>query len=229
MLIQSRTGNASNVSSSTLAFLSNVVSGNLLVVSGGVWTGATTTTMAITDTRGTSYTVLLGPEGIQRTWIAYGLAPSSGACTVTINPTPDGAYQAYVIVEFSEVTTPPLDVDGGTSTGTGTTASDGITTVGETTLVIGTMSHFDVNNDALTPDTAGGWIELGEYEIAGTITNYNCAYQRFTSAGAKTASWTIGASRTWGAQTVSFKETAASAVPFPRSRPFPFKPGGRRS
>jgi hypothetical protein len=209
--VQDKSGTFTNSPSGTLAYDTNVTAGNLLVCVGGAWTGGTTFTTAITDSLSNTYSVLMGPEGIERTWMAYCISGSSGACTVTIDPSEGGAYAAYNVSEWSGVDATPLDVDGGTSTGSSTTPSDSLTTSATDTMVVGVMSHFDFNDDTLTPDTGGGWTQLAEYELSASIANYNCEYQLFSSAGAKTASWTIGNSRNWGAQTASFKATPAGA------------------
>lgn len=215
-LVQSATGTTGNYDSTTLAFGSNVVAGNLLVCMGAVWNGTEISSITITDTIGTSYTVVLGASsgGIpNKTWIAYGIAPSSGANTVTINPNGGGRYSSHCVAEFSGVhAAVPLDADGGSSTGSSSTASDAVTTVDANTLVLGVMSHGSGGNHALTEDTAGGWTLLQENENAGNAP-YATAYQIFTSAGAKTASWTIAASVAWTAQTCAFKQ-AATAPPF---------------
>lgn len=211
-LVQSKVSPAINNSpDGSLAFDSDVTAGNLITVTGAAWTGGTTFTFGVNDTRSTSYSVQHGPAGSERTCIAYGIAPSSGPCTVTYDPSEGGAYMAFTIAEWSGIDSMPLDVDGGTSTGTGTTPSDGLTTVAAETLVIGVCSHFDFQNDTITPDTGGGWTQLGEYEDSAATCNYNAQYQIFSSAGAKTASWTLNNSRDWGAQTASFKAAQAGA------------------
>src|SRR5262245_6651392 len=73
------------VGSGTQAFPTNVTSGNLIVVAG--FTGGGGTSVAVTDSRSTSYTVLratIAPSN--QIFIAYGVAPTSGTCTVTVDP-----------------------------------------------------------------------------------------------------------------------------------------------
>jgi hypothetical protein len=217
-MVQAATGGAGNYDSTTLAYGSNVAAGNLLTCTGAIWNGNDVTSIIITDTVLTPYTVVLGTVSggtPNKTWIARGIAPSSGANTVTINPNGSGRYSSHSIAEFDNIDATPLDVDGGTSTGSSATASDGITTSATNTLVIGVMSQGSGSNHALTEDTGGGWALIGEVENAGNAP-YSAQYQLFTSAGAKTASWTIAASVAWCAQTMSFKTAAAGAASVPR-------------
>lgn len=208
-LVQNRTSESSSYSSTTLAFTSNVTSGNLLTCTGAVWNGASTTSIVVTDTVGTTYTVYLGAAtgGVpNKPWIAYGIAAGSGANTVTIDPDVAGAYSSQTIAEWSDIDATPLDVNGGNSTGSSTTPSDGITTSATDTVVIGVMTHG--GSATIAPDTGGGWTQLGEIESSANCPSAT-EYQIFSSAGAKTASWTLGGSLSWCAMTASFKQAAA--------------------
>lgn len=214
-LVQSRTAEASNYDSITLAYNSNVTSGNLLTCSGGVWNGSEISSIPHSDTVTTSYFTILGsttPAGFAlKPWTAYGMAAGSGANTVTINPQGGGRYSSHTIAEWSGVDSTPLDVDGGSSTGTSTTPSDGITTTAASTVVVATVTHGGSGSQSITEDTGGGWTKLGEIESTSNAP-HNTQYQLFSSAGAKTASWTLGGTLGWSAMTVSFEETAAAAT-----------------
>lgn len=212
--VQSNTGSAGGYDSTTLAYLSNVTAGNLLTCSGAVWNGSEVTSITITDTLGSTWTVILSTNvsggAPHKTWIGYAIAPSSGANTVTIDPNGGGRYSSHGVAEWSGPHATPLDVDGGTSTGSSTSASDGITTTDPDALVIEVMSQGSGGNHSLTADTGGGWTMLTENENAGNAP-YATQYQIFSgSAGAKTATITIGASVAWVAQTVSFKPAGAA-------------------
>lgn len=226
-LVQSTTGTTANYASTTLAHVSNVVSGNLLICTGAVWNGTSTTAVVVTDSVGTSYTTILGAVCAgtpNKSWIAYGMAAASGANTVTIDPDVAGAYSSHTVAEFSGVDATPLDIDGGNATGASTTASDDVTTIAADTVVIGVMSQGSGGNHALTEDTAGGWTLLGENENASNAPVAS-AYQIFTSAGAKTASWTIAASVGWCAQTASFEGSVAVGLPIGQTMAIGFHPG----
>lgn len=206
---------AANFTSTTCAFPSNVTSGNVLVACGANWNGNNMSGMAATDSLSTNYAEIVGAattSGVAiKTWFAYGVATSSGANTITQTPSGGvGWYGSWGILELSGVdTTTPLDVDGGNSTGTGTTVSDGITTSAADTIVLACMSHGNSGTISITEDTGGGWTSAGEVENYSNAP-YAWEYQIFSSAGAKTASFTIGNSIGWTIQTLSLKQTAGS-------------------
>lgn len=218
------TGDNNAVDSAALAFPAAVASGNLLIVAGAWWgTTAAPTSITVTDTRSTSYTVILGTVGAGMTWrtfIAWGVAASSGACTVTVNPAGADATHAgsYSIDEFSGQHASPASVDGGTTTGqTAATISDTITTATVNELLIAAASHDGASN-AFT--VSGGGTAIGQ-----NITNANnqmhaAQFRLVTTATAYTLSWAVTGSATAGAvQSYSFKEAAAVVG---GSRPLPF-------
>lgn len=213
-LVQSRTAQAGYADSFTLAFNSNVTSGNLLTIAGGVWNGNDVTSIPHTDSVGTSYTTLLGSATGNtpiKPWITYGIAGGSGANTITIDPNGVGRAVSFTIAEWSDIDATPLDVNGGNSTGSSTTPSDGITTTAADTVVLGVVVHGHGGDIAITENTGGGWTLLGEIESV-SLAPHNAQYQVFSSAGAKTASWTIGASQSWCAMTASFEKATAAAT-----------------
>lgn len=208
--VQARTVDVANFDSTTLAYNSNVTAGSLVGMCGGVWNGNDSSPIVVTDTLGTTYTVLEGAVSGGtpiRPWIAYGIAPSGGADTVTFNPAGGGRYGSFTIFEFSGVDSSPLDVDGSNSVGTSTTPSDGITTSAAATVVIGCVTHGGSGSQSITEDTGGGWTLLGEVQNTSNGP-HGAEYQIFSSAGAKTAGWSLGASLAWVAMTASFKEAS---------------------
>ena len=215
---QRATAIANNVDSTTIVFPANVVVDNLLVCGGAAWKSVAATSITVTDTRSTAYTVFSVTIGASvRLWIAYGLAPSSGACTVTVNPEGTGTYIACAIDEFSGVhLTTPLDVDGGSSTGTSTTPSDSLTTLVANDLLLGVVSHSDISTVAITP--GGAYTQIGEYEDSVVTVAYNFEYRLVTAAQVYAVDWTFASSQTWAAYTAAFQPAAAAAVaPIPAS------------
>lgn len=202
--VQKRSTTASSFDSTTLAYLSNVVANNLLVVVGANWRSSGAT-LSMTDTVGTTYTVLEHAYATNFTlYIAYGKAAGSGANTVTIDPSSIANYGAFTIVEYSgNDTTTLLDVDGSFSTGTGTTASDDITTATANALIIGVMGFETATTRTLTP--GGSYTELGEFEDNLAVVAYNAVSRVATSATSYAVDWTLGASDTWHAMTAAFK------------------------
>lgn len=215
-LVQTRTANVANFDSTTLSYNTNVGSGNLLIHTGGAWNGNDILPIVMSDTLTTPYATLSGAvsDGTPiRPWISYGIAPSGGADTVTFNPAGGGRYASYTIAEFSGIdTTAPLDVDGSNSTGGSNSPSDSITTSATDTVVIGTVVHGGSGSQSITEDSGGGWTLLGEIQDTSNAP-HGAQYQIFSSAGAKTASWTLGASLSWCAMTASFKASGAAAAP----------------
>src|SRR5947209_4817773 len=82
-----------NADLATVAFPGNVTAGNFLLVQGVSWqAGSGNSAITVTDTQSTPYTVIMASTGVTwaggvgKAFIAYGIASSSGANTVTINP-----------------------------------------------------------------------------------------------------------------------------------------------
>lgn len=213
----------------TLAFPNNVTVGNLLICAGSVWgSAAAPASVAVTDTRSTVYTVVLGaiPSGLTwRTFIAYGVALSSGACTISVDPAGTSSF-SFSLDEFNGQHGTPADVAGGDTAGNAPnastfTASDSITTVAANALLIGVMSH-DVADRVLTAAT--NYTLIGKNE---TNSNNQCHAAVFRIVTTPTA-YTVGvdASSAGGGanpgqsmQTHSFKPGVASPL-FHRSQRF---------
>jgi hypothetical protein len=192
-----------NTDSHGVAFPGNVAIGNLLVVSGAYY--GNPASIAVTDTRSTSYTVELGGSlgGVGVAFIAYGIAPSSGACTVTVDPAgASGSYGSFCIDEFSGVHATPLDsafverTDPAT-----TTALVEITTVAADALVVA-VTHV-IADTSHTP--TGGWTEIGELTDNAATYNFNTVFQIVTDPDEYIPTWTIGGSTTHRSAAISFK------------------------
>lgn len=201
-----------NCDSLALAYPGNVTAGNLLVVGGNAYDTAGTTGYTVTDSVGTSYTVyactaLTGTPNATP-FLAVGIAGGSGANTVTVNPTIDASANQLVfgIGEFSGVNNPPLDVDGGSSTGTGTSASDSITTISANALILGVVGFQTAA--AVTP--GGSYTQIAEDQSA--LDAFNLEFRLATTATSYTVDWTLGSSQAWSACTVSVKETVQPSM-----------------
>lgn len=205
------TGNNDGVDSAALAFPNNVTSGNLLIVAGAAWgSSAAPTSIAVTDTRSTSYTVVLGTVvGTWRTFIAYGVASSSGACTVTVNPNGSSAALSFSIDEFTGQDATPADVDGGTSTGSSNTASDSITTVAANALIIAVSSQ-DGSTQALT--AGAGYTTFGENETNSNNQCHHAIFRIATTATAYTPTVTSAGVTAWGLQSHSFEPSTGGGT-----------------
>lgn len=206
---------AANFTSTTCAFPSNVTAGNVIVACGANWNGNNMSGQAVTDSVSTNYAEVISsvtPSGVSiKTWFAYGVVNSSGANTLTQQPVGGvGWYGSWGIMELSGVdTSTPLDVDGLSSTGTSTSASDGITTSAADTIVLACVSHGNSGTISITHDSGGGWTSIGEVENYSNAP-YAWEYQIFASAGSKTAGFTLGSSVGWVVQTISLKQASSS-------------------
>lgn len=200
-------------------FPGNVTSGNLLVVAGTIgsensFTGGGSpagVTITVTDTRGTVYSVVrgsvIGVNVFQRqTFIAYGLAPSSGANTVTItlsNPCSIG----YAIDEFSGNHASSPFHNSSAVTASGATPRTGtIFPSVSNVMLVGVMAH-SAPTTPLTPNA--GVTEIGEWETNGGSADnnnsaFNAAFRVFSGTGSFFLSWTT-AFIPWGSLVVAFR------------------------
>lgn len=198
---RAKTAISSPADSQGLAFPGSVTSGNL-ITAGGVYSGGPSATAVVTSTCSSGLTVQYGPETAGAfTFVAYGLATSSGACTVTVNPSEGSNYISFAIDEFSGVNSTPLDVDGGSSTGTSTTPSDGITTVAANSLIIGVV-NWD-GQRTVTP--SGSYTTIQEEEDYSSYYTFSMVFRIATTATAYTVDWTLDTSALWATKTTSFK------------------------
>ena len=199
------------VDSATLAFGGNVTSGNLLVVSGNSWTDPVAASYSISDTRSTSYTTYNGTTRgtFAKGFLSWGLASSSGACTVTVNPAGGTSWGSFSINEYTAGATISLDVNGGESTGSSTSPSDGLTTTASAGLIAGGL-NFDPDPHypgSVTITPGGSYTQVGE--IQSCLNAPHSLVHRITSSGAAyTVDWTLGTSGTWSALTAAWKETS---------------------
>jgi hypothetical protein len=198
----------------TLAFPANVVSGNLLVVLGSCFdaTGEPAS-IGVSDSRSTIYSVFAFPEtsvGADYTvFIAYGIALSSGACTVTVNPAGSASDMGFAIDEFSGVNSTPLDVDGGVTTQGSATPEDTILTVTANDLVVGILSYAS-SSTSITKGAS--YTEIGQNTSTTNAQPFGAEFAIVTTATTYTVDWTLGASRTATVYTAAFKPATGAAI-----------------
>mgnify|MGYP001215696728 CR=1 FL=1 len=197
---------SSTVASLNCAFPANVVSGNLLVV-GGTTIGGNVT---VTDSLGTSYTVYQGTSGGVTTFVAFGIAPSSGANTVTVTPT-STSYVSYSINEFSGEDATPYDDDSTpVAAGTSTTPSDALVTTAAGGLVVGVV--YKAGTATITPGS--GYTTIGEEEDDNTYIAHSFIFQIVGAATTYNVDWTLGSSVAWVCLGVSFKAAAGGGTAY---------------
>lgn len=206
-----RNSGTSAGTSASIAFPGNVTSGNLLIASGMArdGNGGASLTVSCADSISTSYTTLLSTNfnADNRFFIAYGVAGSSAANTITCTQSGGGGGSqavGFAIDEFSGQHATPLDTDGGQSTGTSTSPSDSLTTGVANALIIGVVIHNDNTNPSITP--SGSYTEIAQdADYDADNTDYSVVYRIATTATSYTVDWTLGSSTLWGVYTVSFK------------------------
>jgi hypothetical protein len=172
--------------SATVSTTSAVTEGNLLIVAAGANNSPSTTT--VSDTLGTSYTLLsFYNVHTMSTHIWAGVAPSSGANTVTITGSGDG-HMVTSILEFSGCT---IDLDGAVQTegssGSPTT-SQSITTTVTSDLLIATYADPGGNN---TGSMGTGWTTVF-FNGDGDWWDFGLAYQIAPTIGTYSGAWTLG-------------------------------------
>ncbi len=195
---------ATTVASRSCAFPGNVTSGNLLVAGGSLYE-AGLTALNVTGSRATYNSVLLPGSSGLNTFLAWGVATSSGAETIIVDPNVN-AYIGFGIDEFSGQHATPADVDGGHSTGSSTSPSDSITTVADDALILGVL--YPGGSSVITPN--GSYTEIAEQENDSSSIAFSFVFRIATAAGAYSVDWTLGTSGSWQAQTHSFAPAAVA-------------------
>jgi len=198
--------------SNTLAFNNNVTSGNMLAVC-TVWNDPGFNVASFSDTLGTSYGHQFFTDGLHvNIRVDYGLAPSSGADTITISGL-SGAFGGWwqSVAEFSNVS---ATLDTASSTSTAVTA--GSLTVTPTTTVNGDLllncigasgngaqwafsfPHQFITGAVGGPENTWGFRNLG---LAGAQTE-TAAFNSFFSSPPQF----------WGMMVTTFKPTAIAVA-----------------
>lgn len=213
-LVQNNRGyEAASDNSWQVAFTSNVTSSNLLVAVIGAYHD-TATINTPTDTIGTTYveagTLLRATATTADTMLAiyYGIAPSSGANTVTVTFSTSVGDKELKIWEISGVdTTTPLNQTNGASGVTGgsdpnTVLSGSITTT-VPGFIIKAVQEWQWGTHAEnfgTPTT--GWTEFGD-----TATGSDSAYRNESSTGTFDGGFSISVSNNpWCCRIVAFAD-----------------------
>lgn len=214
-----------NAGSATLAYGSNVVIGNLLVVVLRI--GASVVTYSLSDTRGNTYIPctqqFIPTVGYVQLFYCFNI--SSGANTVSLNLNSASDTMRIAIFEYSGVG--GLDIEANVATGTSTTsASASFTPTFDNSLVIA----FSGSNNAITM-TAGTSFTLEE-AVPPTPPNHRLGVEDWiqTTKTASTGSITYSGSQQWQAGYAVFRPGFAfvqdgscspSGGPFPQTAPFP--------
>jgi IPT/TIG domain-containing protein len=189
--------------------------GNLNVVA-VMWGDSTSTVSSVTDSKGNSYTLAVGPTRItgvtQSIYYAKNIVGGSNTVTVTFNQT--AAFPNVNVLEYSGLsTTNPLDVFSSAS-GSGTTANSGAaTTTSANELIFGagsTSNAFTAAGSGFSNRIINSFGDISEDQIVSNTGSYNA-----------TATLTSG---TWVMQMVAFRASGQAQSPPPPPPPPPPDP-----
>ena len=182
--------------------------GNLNVVVVG-WNDTTSTVTGVTDSRGNTYTLAIGPTsgtGLRQS-IYYAKNIAAGSNTVTVKFNQAAAFVDIRALEYSGLdTVSPLDVTAGAA-GSGTTGNSGAaTTRSASELIVGAGM------------TASAFTKAGTGFTLRTITSLDADIaedQITTATGSYSATAPTSTSKPWVMQMASFRAAQGVANPAP--------------
>jgi hypothetical protein len=179
-----------------VAYASTQVAGDLNVVTVG-WGDTTSSISSVTDTRGNTYTLAVGPTtntGLQQS-VYYAKNIASGSNTVTVKFNQAASYPDVRILEYSGLnTSTPLDGKAAAS-GSGTTANSGAATTTSANELI-----FGAGTTGTAFTAAGSGFVNRMINLFGNIAEDKTV----TSTGSYSATATTTSS-VWVMQVVTFK------------------------
>ena len=201
----------------SLAFLSDVAAGALIVVSIHAYDNAVELVSPVTDTRGNTYarvgTTTIGGDGSLWLDLFYAYNSTAGPCTVSVNFT-GSVYCSFAIHEYSgATTTDPLDqLNPATGTGAAVDSGNTPTTTNADDLIFGCMTSMAGSNVSITPlPNDGTWHQRQEYEDGSAQMHLSTIDKNVAATGAYNAAWTLGSSQGWIAKVAAFKAAAVVA------------------
>ena len=199
--VQVKSAVAVSGSSISVTFTAVQTAGNLNVVS-VMWGNTTSSVSSVTDSKGNSYALALGPTRVTglSSAIYYAKNIAAGSNTVTVNFSPSAAFPNVNVLEYSGLsTTSPLDVAAG-ATGSGTTANSGsATTTSASELIFGAgnpTSSFTAAGSGFNNRVINSYGGIAEDRIVSSTGSYNA-----------TATLSSG---TWVMQMVAFRASGTS-------------------
>jgi fibronectin type 3 domain-containing protein len=207
-LVQATGAIETTASTSLTANFSNPTSaGHLLVLSAGIYTGATSPITSVTDSGGNTWTKIgaFSVPGHYSDGEMWYVANAKAATSVVIRTT-GSVVAAMALQEFSGVaTTSPLDVSTGTSN-TSTAASSGsMMPTASTDLVVGFVAG---HNNAQAISVGAGYSAQAQQtsSAAGASTaSVVTGYKVLTSASAQTFTGSFTTAMYWAAGIATFK------------------------
>lgn len=229
--------NAAFTSTSTAAqVLSGITaaSGDLVFVTCA--DDGSTSTYAVTDSAGNSYTplgvsqALVDNYTIRSFYSVLGSALAAGTITGTKSGGTGGVWDRHITAEKVTMTTgTPDQIAQATGTGTAWSSAASPATGVSDEIVFGLVADGGAAGGAGNVSTpAGGATELFDSGTASAFIDIAVQYLIVASTGAQTQSGTLSNSDTWAASAFTFSEGAAPAaapVFLPAFNPIPFMGG----
>lgn len=207
--VQSTTGNTTTSPTTTSAFGSSTTSGNLIVVTCSDDSALTTNGIAVTDSKGNTYTKVIHAANASTLSMWYS-ATITGGASHTVTATWSEAATGRVTVVAQEFSGGYNTLDKSTSaTGSSTTPSSGATAA--TTVadeqVVGGVSRAGT---ASAISLGSGYTNLGTVNVADAGVGQES--KAVSSTGAQTATFSIAASRAWVCGVLTFSGAASGTT-----------------
>ena len=139
---------------------------------------------------------------------------SSATFTCTIHNTANDSMNG-VISEISGVTSSPVDVVPARATGTSTSPAISSGTLAQASEIVMAAASWGGGSSTTITEPSSPWVLTGEEENDASYTELNAVHQVVSSTSSVTATWTLGASRTWHAVLVSLKASGATPTSLP--------------
>jgi hypothetical protein len=215
--LQSTSKNAGAVTSTTLAFGSNVTSGSALI-SGQRWSDNTITCTVSDNVNAGNYAndqTTQFASGAMTCQISSKLNAGAGATTVTF--TMSGSVNTQVAIDEVSgiVTSSALDQHTG-ATGNSTAPASGATgtTTQASEFVYGVLGAGAGYSGTITADTAGGWTD-DQAAPVGSSARLHTEYRIASSTGTFNADGTMSVAANWTAVVATYKGSSAAPQPQP--------------
>ena len=205
-LVQSASGTETSAATSLSGtFQSATTGGHLLVLSAGIYSGATNRISSVTDSAGNTWSrvgsyYVSGHFSDGELWYTANAKP---ATTVTVH-TASAASVALEVQEFSGVaTTSPLDTSAGGSNA-GTSAGSGSATPAVANeLAVGLIAGHG-NSQAITP-TASGFTTQPQQTTTGTVVTVIAGHKVLSTTAGQIFTGTFGTAMYWASGIALFK------------------------
>lgn len=204
--VQNKNG-SHNTTDDTLAvaFDSNITSGNLLIAA--VLSANSGKTFTFSDSQSNTWTVVEnGNVRAPSIALAYTIAGSTGANTVTATRTDDSDAFIMEILEYSEPAVSPLDQNSYSNGFSSSVTGVQITTTEDNELLINLFGGQAAASAAnYTPDS-GDWVQLRESDL--TSRRFELFEQLDKATGTYNTNGTLPGNRNWNSIIASFKQAA---------------------